>query len=300
MPMSFNVSSEFQGVRLDRYLTEVNPSWTRTQVKQWIEHAYVSVNQAPTKASYKVKTDDSILVDVPDAKPLDIEAVDLDLDIVYQDDVLLVINKPSGLIVHPSTTSDEVTLVHGLLAEVEDIEAIGDRLRPGIVHRLDKDTSGLMVVAKTKAALLHLQNALKEHKANREYLALVEGIIPHQKGKIDAPIGRDPKQRKNMAVVASGKPSVTHFEVLERFPEHTLIRCRLESGRTHQIRVHLKYIGFPVYGDPKYGHRKTDSEYGQFLHATKLGFSHPMTKQYVEFECPLPDYFQIKLSDLRG
>ncbi len=300
MKTRFNVTEEEHGKRLDIMLVERNKDWTRTQIKQWIDEAYVTVNGVSSKSSYKVKVKDVIIVDVPDAKPLELEAVNLDLNIVYQDDVLLVIDKPSGLIVHPSSTSNAVTLVHGLLAEVDDLKDIGDRLRPGIVHRLDKDTSGLMVVAKDKDALLYLQKALKEHKAKREYIALVEGVVPHQKGKIDAPIGRDPKQRKNMSVVQGGKPSITHFEVIERFPEQTLIRCRLESGRTHQIRVHLKYIGFPVYGDPKYGRKKTDIEYGQFLHAERLGFNHPKSKEYLEFKSPLPDYFEAKLTELRG
>ena len=300
MKQAINVPSDAHGMRIDQFLKDQDVTWTRTQIKQWIDEGYVLVNGVRSKASYKVKTDDQIAIDVPEAQPLELEPVRLDLEIVYQDEALLVINKPSGLIVHPSSTSDEVTLVHGLLAEVEDLSAIGDSLRPGIVHRLDKDTSGLIVVAKTKEALLHLQKALKEHKAHREYLALVEGVIPHQKGKIDAPIGRDPKQRKNMAVVANGKPSITHFEVVERFDEHTLIRCHLESGRTHQIRVHLQYIGYPIYGDPKYGRRKTEQEYGQYLHATKLGFTHPTTDVFVEFESKLPEYFNDKLASLRG
>ena len=219
---------------------------------------------------------------------------------MYEDEDLLVVNKPSGLIVHPSETTEEDTLVHGLLYHIKDLQPIDDTLRPGIVHRIDKETSGLLVVAKNKEAMLALQEELKAQKTAREYVALVEGVIQHNKGKIDAPIGRHPKERKNMAVTAKGKASVTYFEVLERFEAHTLVKCSLESGRTHQIRVHMQYINHPIVGDPKYGLKKTDVTYGQYLHAATLGFTHPKTHKFLTFNQPLPDYFEEKLKTLRG
>ena len=299
MKVTHKAALEDTGKRLDIFLTEKETEWTRTQVKTWIQEGLVTINHQRAKASQKMKTDDVVEVEILEAKPLDLEAVKLDLDILYQDQDILIINKPSGLIVHPSHTVNEVTLVHGILAEVDDLEGVGDYLRPGIVHRLDKDTSGVLVIAKNKPALLHLQKALKEQKASRIYLALVDGVIPHQKGKIDAPIGRDPKKRQNMAVVKAGRASVTYFEVVERFKEHTLIECRLESGRTHQIRVHLNYIGYPIYGDPKYGYKRSISSHGQFLHAKTLGITHPKTLEYQEYSAPLPLYFEDFLNTLR-
>jgi 23S rRNA pseudouridine1911/1915/1917 synthase len=283
--------------RLDKVIVEKDPDLTRTAIKHLIEEAYILVNNEKTKPSYKVKTDDIITIKEKTVEPLTVEPVNLDLDFVYEDDDLIVVNKPSGLVVHPSHTVKEATLVHGILAQasIED----DDTLRPGIVHRIDKETSGLLVVAKNKPTLLALQSELKARKTEREYIALVEGVIPHNHGKIDAPIGRDPKDRKLMNVNAKGKPSVTYFHVLERFETATLIACKLESGRTHQIRVHMQYINHPIVGDPKYGLRKTDTTHGQYLHAARLGFTHPKTKEMMQFEAPLPPFFNDKLNALR-
>ncbi|MFP4287293.1 MAG: RluA family pseudouridine synthase [Candidatus Izemoplasmataceae bacterium] len=283
--------------RLDKVITKKDETMTRTAIKHLIEEAYILVNDEETKPSYKVKTGDVITIKEKIIEPLTITPVDLDLEFIYEDDDLIVVNKPSGLVVHPSHTVKEATLVHGILAQanVEDDAS----LRPGIVHRIDKETSGLLVVAKNKDTLLALQSELKARKTEREYIALVEGVIPHNNGKIDAPIGRDTKDRKLMSVTEKGKASITYFRVLERFDEHTLVACKLESGRTHQIRVHMQYIKHPIVGDPKYGHKKTDTTYGQYLHAESLGFTHPKTKEFMTFKAPLPEFFISKLESLR-
>lgn len=283
--------------RLDKVIVSKDDSITRTSIKHLIDEDYILVNDEPTKPSYKVKTGDTITIKEKIIEPLSIEPVNLNLEFVYEDEDLIVVNKPSGLVVHPSHTVKEATLVHGILAQAT-IEK-DDPLRPGIVHRIDKETSGLLVVAKNKDTLLALQSELKARKTEREYVALVEGVIAHNNGKIDAPIGRDPKERKLMSIHGKGKPSVTYFRVLERFSAHTLVACKLESGRTHQIRVHMQYINHPIVGDPKYGLRKTDTTYGQYLHAQSLGFTHPRKQTFMSFEAPLPQFFLDKLNSLR-
>ena len=218
----------------------------------------------------------------------------MDLDIYYEDSDVIVVNKPKGMVVHPAAGHVTGTLVNGLMAHCKDLSGINGVLRPGIVHRIDKDTSGLLMVAKNDKAHEHLVNQLVEKTVTRKYKALVHGNIGHDYGTIDAPIGRDSKDRQSMTVVENGKHAVTHFHVLERFNEYTFVECRLETGRTHQIRVHMKYIGFPLVGDPKYGPRKTLEINGQALHAAILGFIHPTTEEYLEFEAPLPaDYEQL-------
>lgn len=296
--ITVEITETHRGKRLDKALSESNQSWSRTYLKQRFDAGEVQMAGEKVKASQTVFGGERIEVFCPEVEPLDVEPVHLGLEFIYEDEALIVVNKPSGLTVHPSATQKEVTLVHGLLAQADQL-AEEDVLRPGIVHRIDKETSGLLVVAKTTEALRHLQKSLKDHKMTREYVTLVEGVIAHERGRIDAPIGRDKKHRQNMAVVANGRPSVTHFEVIERFPAHTFVRCHLESGRTHQIRVHMRYIGYPIYGDPKYGQRRTDTEHGQFLHASTLGFNHPKTGESLVFSAPLPDFFQAKLNELR-
>jgi 23S rRNA pseudouridine1911/1915/1917 synthase len=225
----------------------------------------------------------------------------MDLDIVHEDDYVIVVNKPSGMVVHPAPGSMSGTLVNGLMAQAKNLSGINGVLRPGIVHRIDKDTSGLLMVAKNDLAHESLVNQLVEKTVTRRYIALVHGVIPHDTGTIDAPIGRDPKDRKKMTVIEGGKHAVTHFKVLRRFKDFTLIECRLETGRTHQIRVHMKYIGYPLAGDPQYGPRKTiGGEHGQFLHAAILGFDHPKTGEYLEFSTPLPSYFEEALESLEN
>ena len=283
------------GLRLDAAMAEVTGE-TRSTVQHWIKEKRVFHNDQLAKASTKVKAGDIITYTVVEATPLDLTPVNLDLDIVYQDDVLLVVNKPEGLTVHPSGTSTEPTLVHGLLYQVKDLGAFDDTIRPGIVHRLDKDTSGLLLVAKTKDALLKLQADLKARTIKREYYALVEGRIDVAKGMIEAPIGRHPTKRQSMAVIAGGKDAITHFEVVKRYEKMTLVKCRLETGRTHQIRVHFHHIGHPVVNDPKYGHPLTES--GQYLHAFSLSFQHPVSEAPLSFEVPRPKTFEDFLQTL--
>jgi 23S rRNA pseudouridine1911/1915/1917 synthase len=285
---TYVVPAEHDQERLDKGLMLLSNE-TRTTLQSFIESGYVTLNGAVVrKASTKLKIDDVLVLHRPEAQPLTLEPAAIPLDILYEDDAVLVVNKPSGMIVHPTPTTQDVTLVHALLHLPIAWDAFGETLRPGIVHRLDKDTSGLLLVAKTKEALLALQAMLKKRHLKREYVALVEGVIPHERGTIEAPVGRHPKKRQQMSVVSSGKEARTHFEVLKRYPEHTLIRCQLDTGRTHQIRVHLQYIDHPVVGDPLYGYRKHVVKTGQLLHAFRLTFEHPLTGKSICIEAPYP------------
>lgn len=275
--------------RIDKYITLQNEDWSRSQVQAWIKEGRVTVNGEAVKNNYKLQTDDEITLRVPPPKEMAIQPESMPLDIVYEDSDVVVINKPRGLVVHPAPGHYSGTLVNGLLAHCKDLSGINGVLRPGIVHRIDKDTSGLLMVAKNDKAHMGLAEQLKEHTVNRTYVAIVHGVIQHEMGTIDAPIGRDPKNRQQMAVVfENSKPAVTHFIVLERFKEFTLVELKLETGRTHQIRVHMKYIGYPLAGDPKYGPKNTLKLDGQALHAKTLGFTHPRTGEHLEFEADLP------------
>ena len=276
--------------RLDKYLA-AHTTFSRAMIQRMIDAGLVSVNEELEKASYIVQPGDLIEYEELPSVPTSITPVAMDLDIVYQDSDIAVVNKPSGLVVHPGPGHYDATLVHGLLECLDGLSGIGGVMRPGIVHRIDKDTSGLLVVAKHNAAHEVLSEALKQHENQREYIALVHGVLDHDQGKIDAPVGRSVHNRLLMDVVKDGKRAVTHFEVVERFAKHTLVRCRLETGRTHQIRVHFKYIGFPVVGDPQYGPKKESSDTGQYLHAIALAFLHPMSKQPLRFETPVPESF---------
>ncbi|MFS0878093.1 RluA family pseudouridine synthase [Solibacillus isronensis] len=289
---------EFTGERIDKALSQMEESWSRSQIGNWLDEERILVNGAPVKAKYKVKQGDVIEVTIPEVEDLEIAPEDLNLEIVYEDADVLVVNKPRGMVVHPAPGHTSGTLVNGLMHHCKDLSGINGVARPGIVHRIDKDTSGLLMVAKNDVAHESLVNQLVEKTVTRKYTALVHGHIAHEKGTIDAPIGRDQKDRQKQAVVDKGKHAVTHFQVIERFGEFTLVECRLETGRTHQIRVHMNYIGFPLAGDPKYGPRKTIDFGGQVLHAGVLGFVHPVTKEYLEFEAPLPEDFKQLLKEL--
>ncbi|GED52868.1 RluA family pseudouridine synthase [Brevibacillus borstelensis] len=276
--------------RIDKFITGQNEEWSRSQVQAWIKEGRVFVNGEPIKSNYKLSADDEVTLRVPPPKEMEIQAEQMALDIIYEDSDVVVVNKPRGLVVHPAPGHYSGTLVNGLLAHCKDLSGINGVLRPGIVHRIDKDTSGLLMVAKNDKAHLSLAHQLKEHTVDRKYVAIVHGVIPHEMGTIDAPIGRDPKNRQQMAVVfENSKPAVTHFVVLERFKEYTLVELKLETGRTHQIRVHMKYIGYPLAGDPKYGPKNTLDLDGQALHAKTLGFDHPRTGERLQFEAPLPE-----------
>lgn len=286
--------------RLDKVVALNITDLSRTQIQEMINQGLILVNGKVEKASYKTKMNDQIEITKVPNVDLDIEPEDIPLNIVYEDKDVIVIDKPSGMIVHPSPGITSGTLVNALLYHCKDLSGINGVNRPGIVHRIDKETSGLLMIAKNDQAHRSLSQQLKDHEVTRRYVALVHGLIPHTNGKVDAPIGRNPKDRQSMAVTkVNSKRAVTNFTVLKRYRDMTLIECRLETGRTHQIRVHMSYIGYPVYGDPKYGRRKDDCSHGQFLHAKKLGFIHPTTHEYLEFESELPDYFKDKLDELQ-
>ncbi|MCL1989769.1 MAG: RluA family pseudouridine synthase [Defluviitaleaceae bacterium] len=293
------VTEEQVGARLDAWISVQMPELSRTRATEFIRDGFVLVNGQIKKAKYKPQAGEEIEISVPEAVSLELIAEDLKLDIVYEDSSVVVVNKPSGMVVHPAPGHGSGTLVNGLMYAIKDLSGIKGHLRPGIVHRIDKDTTGLLMVAKHDQAHEALSQQLKEKRVKREYLALVHGVIDHDLGKIDAPIGRDPKDRIRYAVVEGGKASVTHFEVLKRFNDYTFIKCRLETGRTHQIRVHMRYIGHGLVGDPLYGPRKTQlSDFGQFLHATSLGFEHPETHAFLAFEAELPGEFTRFLNTL--
>ncbi|WP_042471745.1 RluA family pseudouridine synthase [Bacillus ndiopicus] len=297
--VTYTIEVEQAGERIDKALAGFQTEWSRTQISNWVTDGIIKVNGAEVKAKYKVKEGDVIEIDVPEPEPLEVVAENLALDVVYEDADVAVINKPKGMVVHPAPGHLTGTLVNGLMHHCKDLSGINGVLRPGIVHRIDKDTSGLLMVAKNDVAHESLVNQLVEKSVTRKYTALVHGHIAHDKGTIDAPIGRDSKDRQKQAVVDNGKHAVTHFQVIERFGDYTLVECRLETGRTHQIRVHMQYIGFPLVGDPKYGPKKTIDFGGQVLHAGVLGFIHPVTGEYLEFSAPLPEDFQQLLAELR-
>lgn len=288
---------ETQSGRLDKVLTEVFPEYSRSQIQQLLEAGNILVNDAQKKGKYKVKLGDRVTLEEPELKTIALEPENIKLDIVYEDEDVIVVNKPQGMVVHPAPGHESHTLVNALLYHCP-LSTINGTLRPGIVHRIDKDTSGLLMVAKNDQAHQSLAKQLKEKTNLREYLALVHGQIKEDEGTINAPLGRSPKDRKKQAVVANGRLAVTHFKVLKRYQNYTLISCRLETGRTHQIRVHLKYIGHPLAGDPLYGPKKTLKGQGQFLHAAKLGFTHPRTGEFLTFEAKLPENFTKQLEDL--
>ena len=281
------------GERVDAFVSE-NAEVSRSRAVKLIEEGNVTVNGNSITKNYKLKTGDIVEVTIPEAKPLEIKAENIPLDIVYEDEDLLVVNKPKGMVVHPAAGNWEGTLVNALIYHCGDsLSGINGIMRPGIVHRIDKDTSGLLMVAKNDMAHNFLAEQIKEHSFYREYETIVYGEIKTDKGRIDAPIGRHPINRKQMTVTdKNSKQAVTHFEVIERLGRFTHIKCRLETGRTHQIRVHMSYIGHSVAGDEVYGPRRVIKELkGQCLHAKKLGFIHPKTKEYMEFSSELPEYF---------
>ena len=292
------IKIEVAGARLDKALADLTPL-SRTVANEQIKEGKVLVNGAVKKAKYTVKEGDIIQYEVPEVEEVSYEAEDLPLDIVYEDQDVVVVNKPQGMVVHPSAGHTSGTLVNALLYHVKDLSSINGVVRPGIVHRIDKDTSGLLMIAKNDKAHNALAAELKDKKSLRKYVAIVHGNLPNDRGVIEAPIGRSDKDRKKQAVTAKGKPAVTRFTVLERFGNYTLVELQLETGRTHQIRVHMAYIGHPVAGDPLYGPRKTLKGHGQFLHAKTLGFTHPTTGELVEFTAEDPAIFKETLEKLR-
>lgn len=292
------VTKDLEQSRLDKGLTQVLADKSRNYAIKCIQEGKVLVNSKEEKPSYILKLNDVIEYEELEEASLDIACENLNLDIVYEDEDVAVVNKPKGMVVHPAVGNYNGTLVNGLLYELDDLATINGVSRPGIVHRIDKDTTGLLMIAKNDKASLSLTEQLKNHTCNRRYIALVYGVITEAKGKINAPIGRDPEDRKKMAVLKMGKQAVTHFKVLKRYKGFTLVECILETGRTHQIRVHFEYIGHPLVGDKMYGRRKVIGDQGQFLHAETIGFTHPSTGKWLEFSAPLPAYFKDFLSTL--
>lgn len=292
------ITEEHQNERLDKFLSFILPTFSRTTIQKLIEKELVLVNDKKAKASYKIEENDHIVVYDQEVEDTSINPEDIPLDIIYEDTDLLVINKPKNMVVHPSIGHYKGTLVNALLYHCKDLSTINGVHRPGIVHRIDKDTSGLLVVAKNDFAHSHLQNQLVDKTMYRKYIALVYGKLDHKEGIIDAPIGRDNSNRQKMAVVKDGKESITHFSLIKQYQNYALIECLLKTGRTHQIRVHLDFIKHPVVGDPMYGPKKVIGEIGQYLHATELHFIHPRTNKEMSFNAPLPAYFTDFLDKL--
>ena len=296
------LAPESVGLRLDRWLAEQCPDLSRSQLQNLIEAGSVTCNGSPLNKKDKLKAGQTILLTLPDPQPIEAQPQNIPLDIVYEDDSLLVVNKPKGMVVHPAAGNPDGTLVNALLYHCQGrLSSINGVIRPGIVHRIDKNTSGLLIVAKTDSAHNFLAAQIKEHSFTREYEAvLTGGRLKTPTGTVDAPIGRSKYDRKKMCVTEqNSKHAVTHYEVLEELGQYSLVKFRLETGRTHQIRVHSAYIGHPVYGDDVYGKAVKGIE-GQCLHAKKIGFIHPATKEYMEFDSELPDYFQAVLKKLRA
>lgn len=299
------VDESDDGVRLDRWLTDVlqelDYSVSRAQVQEFLSQNLVTGDRVRLKASDVVKAGERYLVRVPPMEPLELQPDAMELDVVYEDADVIVVNKPRGLVVHPAAGHPRGTLINGLVYRGVQLSHLGGEMRPGVVHRIDKDTSGLIMFAKSDAAYLSLAEQLREHTVERRYRAIVHGRIVHEDGTIEAPIGRAPRNRQRMSVVQNGKPSVTHFHVLERFERHSYLELKLETGRTHQIRVHMAYIGYPLLGDPLYGHRHPEAGLeGQALHAYTLGFRHPTTQNWLSFEADVPADMQEVLAWLSG
>lgn len=293
------IDTELTELRVDKYLVDVCEDLSRSELRDYFDQNLIKVNNKVVKPSLKVKNNDVVDIDVKDDDPITLEKENIPLNIVYEDEDVIVVNKPSGMVVHPAPGHYNGTLVNALLYHCNQLSNLGGDVRAGIVHRIDKDTSGLLVACKNNLAHKSLSEQLKEKTTTRKYIAIVTGSISHNLGRINAPIGRDPENRQKMAVVEGGKEAITHFRVIDRFRDFTLLELELETGRTHQIRVHMAYIGHPVINDPLYGTKKQTTEFGQYLHAKTLGFVHPRTKEYLEFTSELPQEFIDKIEELK-
>ena len=303
MIRQFSVSEEDAGIRIDRYLSDQYQEFSRSYLQKLLKDEAVLVSGKPVKSNYKVNAGDNIELSMPEAVEPEIEAEELDLDVLYEDKDIIIINKPKGMVVHPAAGHYSGTLVNGLMAHCrQDLSGINGIMRPGIVHRIDMDTTGVLIACKNDMAHNSIAEQLKEHSITRKYYAIVHGILKDDEGTINAPIGRHPVDRKKMSInEKNGREAITHYRVLERFQQFTYVECQLETGRTHQIRVHMASIGHPLLGDAVYGPAKSPFRLqGQTLHAGVLGIIHPRSKEYMEFTAPLPDYFEELLRKLRG
>jgi 23S rRNA pseudouridine1911/1915/1917 synthase len=301
--LEFTVGAEDSGVRIDKMLVEtLTEDMSRSQLQDWIRDGHVVVNGNAVKPNYKVSEGDIIAVRPPEPEMTELVPEAIPLEVVYEDADVIVVNKRRGMVVHPAVGHPNGTLVNALMYHCKDLSGINGEIRPGIVHRIDKDTSGLLMIAKNDLAHTSLSEQLKEHSVTRRYVAVVHGVVEHEQGTIDAPLGRDPQDRKLFTVTDKGaKHAVTHFAVMEHFAEYTVLDLMLETGRTHQIRVHMKFIGHPLVGDPVYGRSKgrTMNIPGQALHAAVLGFTHPRTGERITFEAPIPQEMQEFIDQLR-
>lgn len=294
------VKQEEQGKRLDVYLTNKSSETTRTTAQRLIEQENVLVNGKKQKVAYKVLEGDVVTLKKVEAKQIELKAQDIPIEIIYEDKDIIVVNKPKGMVVHPANGNPDGTLVNAIMSICKDsLSGIGGEIRPGIVHRLDKDTSGLLIVAKNDKAHVNMSEQIKNHEVKKTYIALVRGIVKENEATIDMPIGRSTSDRKKMAVVKNGRNAITHIKVLKRYDKYTLLEINIETGRTHQIRVHLSHIGYPVIGDYIYSNGKNEfGIIGQCLHAKSLEFKHPVTGNEMKLEAPLPDYFDKVLKEL--
>ena len=288
------------GKRLDSFISDKIDSISRTMVQKLIDNDNILVNRKKVKSSYRVEKDDVIIINIPEVKDVQLKAQDIPVPVVYEDNDIIVVNKPKGMVVHPANGNPDGTLVNAILAMCKDsLSGIGGELRPGIVHRLDKDTSGLLIVAKNDKAHINMSNQIKDRLVTKKYIALVRGVLPDDEATIDMPIARSKKDRKKMAVDKDGKEAITHFKVLKRYSKYTLIEVKIDTGRTHQIRVHMSHIGYPVVGDMVYSNGKNEFGIeGQMLHSKSLDFVHPITGKKMHLEAPLPEYFEEVLLKL--
>lgn len=295
------VSQEEKGKRLDTYIPSVDTDITRTSAQRLIEDGNILVNGKNAKVSYKIQENDKISVEIPKPKQIELKAQDIPIEIIYEDSDIIVVNKPKGMVVHPANGNPDGTLVNAIMAICKDsLSGIGGEIRPGIVHRIDKDTSGLLIVAKNDNAHVKMSEQIKSHEVKKTYIALVRGVFKENEATIDMPIGRSTSDRKKMAVNKNGKDAITHIKVLKRFDKYTLLQVNIETGRTHQIRVHLSHIGYPIVGDYTYSNGKNEFDViGQCLHAQKLEFKHPITQKYMCLEAELPQYFKDILDKLK-
>ena len=297
----YKVSQEEKGKRLDTYIPSVDTDITRTSAQRLIEDGNILVNGKNAKVSYKIQENDKISVEIPKPKQIELKAQNIPIEIIYEDSDIIVVNKPKGMVVHPANGNPDGTLVNAIMAICKDsLSGIGGEIRPGIVHRIDKDTSGLLIVAKNDNAHVKMSEQIKNHEVKKTYIALVRGVFKENEATIDMPIGRSPSDRKKMAVNKNGKNAITHIKVLKRFDKYTLLRVNIETGRTHQIRVHLSHIGYPIVGDYTYSNGKNEFDViGQCLHAQKLEFKHPITQKDMCLEAELPKYFKDILDKLK-